>query len=309
MRDVYSLHEAKTKLSAIIRKIRCARRFSALTALAAIGIALFAQSAQGQTSDERAIRARSEQWQRYIAERKVDSIVALHAPDAVIMFSHAPLVRGAPSIRAVYSNMIGIPGLLLHWTPTKIEVASPTTATEYGSYTESYDGPGGKIRDAGNYVVIWHKINGRWRVALDAPVTTMPEPAAAPPETPETVSRTDSMLTWINFAPPGFPVGGKVTVLYGDPFSRGPFLLRLQLPDGYEIPLHWHPTAENLTVLSGELRLGMATTVDMSEARISGPGDYVYIPARQAHYAQTRGETVLQVGGQGPFEINLGAPK
>jgi len=278
-----------------------------LTALVLAAIATPSHRVSSQTTDERAIRALGTQWQRYIAERKVDSIVALHSPDAVIMMSHAALTRGSASIRALYDEMVDTPGLILHWTPTKIDVASSTVATEYGTYAESYDGPGGKISDAGNYVVIWHRINGRWRIVLDAPNTAMPAPPTVPPEASEMVSRTGTGLMWTDFSPPGFPAGGKVTVLYGDPFSRGRFILRLQLPDAYEIPLHWHPTAENLTVLSGELQLGMGN--DLSEGRTYGPGDYVYIPARQAHFAQTRGATVLQIGGQGPFQINLGAPK
>ena len=73
--------------------------------------------------------------------------------------------------------MTKIPGMALHWTPTKIVVANPTVATEYGTYAESYDTPQGKASDGGNYVVIWNKINGKWRVALDAPNTTDPLPS------------------------------------------------------------------------------------------------------------------------------------
>jgi ketosteroid isomerase-like protein len=68
----------------------------------------------------------------------------------------------------------------MHWTPSRIDVASPTVATEYGTYTDSYDTPTGKVSDAGSYVTIWHKVNGKWRVALDAPVSSMPVPAPEP---------------------------------------------------------------------------------------------------------------------------------
>src|SRR5437588_6913201 len=227
------------------------RRISALTALVAIGIAAIAPAAQSQTRDERAIRALSDQWQRDIAAQNVDRIVALHAPDAVIMFSHAPLVTGTTAIRGVYSDMVKIPGMVLHWTPTRIEVASPTVATEYGTYTESYDTPQGKESDAGNYVIIWHKINGQWRVALDAPNTTTPLPAAAPTEMGDAQLMAASGLTWNDFPRPGFDPGMKLAVLHGDPGKSGSYTIRLQLPAGYKFPLHWHPSAENLTVVSG----------------------------------------------------------
>ena len=84
------------------------------------------------------------------------------------MFSNAPLARGSREIREIYSEMVKTPGLQLHWIPTKIDVTSPTSATEYGTYTESFDSPGGKMRDAGNYVVLWRRMDGRWRIVLDA---------------------------------------------------------------------------------------------------------------------------------------------
>ena len=154
--------------------MKMTRRLAARTALIALAIAAVAQTAATQTMDERAVRAASDQWQQDIVAKNVDAIVALHAPDAILMFSHAPLVKGTTAIRDVYSNMVKIPGMYLHWTPTKIVVASPTVATEYGTYSESYDTPQGKASDGGNYVTIWNKINGKWRVALDAPNTTDP---------------------------------------------------------------------------------------------------------------------------------------
>jgi uncharacterized protein (TIGR02246 family) len=284
-------------------------RIPRVIALAVIAVATLATSATGQTRDQKEIRTLSDQWQRDIAADNVDAIVALHAPDAVVMFSNAPVIRGSAAIRTAYSEMVKTPGLLLHWIPTKIEVTSPTTATEYGTYTESYATPSGRMRDVGTYVVIWRKINGQWRVAVDAPVTTMPMPAAMPAEQSEMAERTADALTWSDFSPPGFPPGGRISVLHGDPFSPGLFVLRLQMPDGYQIPLHWQPNAEYLTVLSGGLQLGRGNRVDPSSARSFGPGDFVFIPAREPHYGQVRGATVLQISGNGPFQVNVGAPK
>src|SRR6267378_1936335 len=180
----------------------------------ALAIAAIAQTAAGQTSDQRAIRAASDAWQRYVATRNVDSILALHTPDAVVMPSNARPIKGSAAIRSGLTEMIKTPGLKLHRIPTRIEVASPTAATEYGTYTESYDTPGGKMSEAGNYVTIWHKVNGKWRVALDAPVSTMPMPAQMPAEESEFIARSGAALSWIDFSPPGFPLGGKVSVLH-----------------------------------------------------------------------------------------------
>ncbi len=278
-------------------------------ALIVAAIATISQTAAGQTAAQRAIRAAGDQWQKDIAARNVDGIVALHTPDAVLMFSNAPLAKGSEAVRALYNEMVKTPGLLLHWVPTRIEVTSPTTATEYGTYTESYDSPGGKLRDNGNYVVLWRKIDGKWRVALDAPSTITPLPALMPSEESAMVARSGNALRWSDFSPPGFPPGGKITVLHGDPFSPGPFALRLQLPDGYQIPLHWHPNAEYLTVLSGGLQMGLGNAVDLKSANRYEPGDFVFIPGREAHFGQAQGATVLQITGNGPFVLNLGVPR
>ena len=275
----------------------------------ALAIAALGQTAASQTRDERAVRAASDARQRYVTARNVDSIVALHTSDAVVMPSNAAPMKGSSAIRSGWSELLKTDRLRLHLIPTRIEVASPTLATEYGAYTESYYGPGGKMSEAGNYVTIWRKVNGKWRVALDAPVSTMPMPAQMPAEASDFVAKNEGILSWIDFAPPGFPPGGKISVLHGDPFSPGLFVLRLSLPEGYRIPLHWNPTAEYVTVLSGGMQLGMGNSVDTSAAQSYSPGDFVFIPARQPHWAQARGATVLQVSGNGPFQPNLGVPK
>jgi ketosteroid isomerase-like protein/quercetin dioxygenase-like cupin family protein len=276
-------------------------------------VALFAAqplAAQtGQSSDQKAIRALSGEWQKYIADKNVDRIVALHTSDAVVMPSNNPAAKGAGSIRALYSDLVNTPGLKVYWTPTKIDIASSRVATEYGTYTQSYETPRGRIGESGNYITIWHKVNGQWRVAVDAPISTVPMPAAWPAETSQMVSRSNDQLAWSDFSPAGFPGGGKITVLQGDPFSPGQFVLRLQLPDGYQIPLHWHPTGEYLTVISGEAQLGMGNTVDMNSTQRFRAGDFAFIPARQPHYGRVNGTTVLQISGQGPFQLNIGAPK
>ena len=58
-------------------------------------------------------------------------------------------------------------------------------------------------------------------------------------------------------APPVFPPGAEMAVLQGDPGSNNEFTVRLRFPNGYRIPAHTHPTAENVTVLEGTFLAGM----------------------------------------------------
>jgi ketosteroid isomerase-like protein/quercetin dioxygenase-like cupin family protein len=279
----------------------------------AIAIAMVTQSASGQTKDERAIRAASNAWQRYIVAQQVDSIVGLFTPDAVVMFANAPVMKGSDQIRTGWGDIVKIPAFKVQWSPTWIDVASPTRATEYGTYTESYDTPTGKATDAGTYVTVWHKVKGKWRIALDAPVSTIPLPpatAAAPPMDPATMEmHPASAITWGDLTAPGFAPGAKIAVLHGDPGGPAGFVLRLQFPEGYQIPVHWHPTGENVTVVSGSIALGMGNTFDANALHVYSPGDFVYLPPSQSHYGQARAATIVQINGRGPFVINPGAPK
>lgn len=290
-------------------------RITARTALAALAIVAFASTARTQQRDAAAIRALSDQWQRDVAAKNVDAIVAIHTPDAQVMMSHAPVATGSTAIRGMWGEVIKTPGLNLSWTPTKIDVVSPTRAIEHGTYTDSWDTPQGKASDAGNYVTIWHKINGKWRVALDMANTSQPltavGSASASTEMGNVQILANSALIWSDFPRPGFDPGMKISVMQGDPGKEGPYVLRLQFPAGYRFPLHWHPGIENLTVVSGTFLLGMGNTTDWNALKTYGPGDFLYIPPRHAHFGGSgpQGTTVIQLHGEGPFELILGAPK
>ena len=75
--------------------------------------------------------------------------------------------------------------------------------------------------------------------------------------------------------------------------------------EALEGPPHWHPMAENVTVLSGTFLLAMGERVDESQLKSYGVGDFLYIPATHPHFGGVKGETVIQLHGEGPFTINL----
>jgi len=75
------------------------------------------------------------------------------------------------------------------------------------------------------------------------------------------------------------------------------------LPQRYKLPAHSHSQDESLTVLSGRLYLGHGDTLDPKRARALHTGGYHYLPAKSRHYAFTKVVTVVQVEGEGPFDI------
>ncbi|HEU4747504.1 MAG TPA: cupin domain-containing protein, partial [Gemmatimonadaceae bacterium] len=107
---------------------------------------------------------------------------------------------------------------------------------------------------------------------------------------------------------PGFPAGAKRAVLHGNPAGTGDYVLRLQFPDGFQVPVHWHAKAEHVTVLSGTFNIGMGGNPDPSLLRTYNVGDFAYLPPRSPHFATARGVTTVQLHGIGPFQLNLGTP-
>ena len=105
-------------------------------------------------------------------------------------------------------------------------------------------------------------------------------------------------------APAALPAGAKIAVLSGDPAKAGPYVLRVQLPDGYKIPPHWHPTDENVTVIKGTFYAGKGEKFDADAAQALPAGSFVVMPKEMRHFAFAKGETIVQVHGTGPFEIN-----
>ena len=103
--------------------------------------------------------------------------------------------------------------------------------------------------------------------------------------------------------PPNMPAGAKMTVLSGDPGKTGPYVLRIKAPDGYKVAAHWHPMAENITIVSGEFHLGVGDKFDESTATTMVAGSFGSMPAKMHHYAWTKGETEVQVHGNGPFKL------
>jgi hypothetical protein len=105
-------------------------------------------------------------------------------------------------------------------------------------------------------------------------------------------------------APPALPSGAQVAVLAGDPTKSGMYTMRVKLPDGFKVPPHWHPTDENVTVIQGTFNIGRGEKFDRAATQEMPAGSYMRMPKTMQHFAWTKGETIVQVHGMGPFEIN-----
>jgi hypothetical protein len=109
-------------------------------------------------------------------------------------------------------------------------------------------------------------------------------------------------ITWAA-APDVLPAGAQAAVLEGDPSRAGPFTLRLALPANYRIPPHYHPVTEHVTVLEGTFYVGMGDTFDADKASALPSGTFAALGPEVRHYAYTKGRTVIQLHGTGPWGL------
>lgn len=97
----------------------------------------------------------------------------------------------------------------------------------------------------------------------------------------------------------------KVAILQGDPTKSGEhYTMRILHPDGTKVPPHWHPTDENLVIITGNFMMAVGETYDETALRDMPTGSYGRMPQRLPHFALAKGETIVEVHGVGPFVAN-----
>jgi hypothetical protein len=135
------------------------------------------------------------------------------------------------------------------------------------------------------------------KIVLSALLAVVPLAAAAMDVTPD-----PSGLKW-GPAPAGLPPGSQVAVISGDPGGNGAYVIRVNMPVGYTVPPHTHPTDENVTVLSGTLHFAMGGMLDKSKGDPVKAGGFFRAEQGMQHYAWAGEPTVIQIHGMGPFAI------
>lgn len=106
----------------------------------------------------------------------------------------------------------------------------------------------------------------------------------------------DAELKW-EACPAFFPKGCALAPLRGDLDEQDSDVF-LKVPEGAAIPRHWHPSAERIVSVAGELHI----TYDGQKTVVLTPGLFVYGPANLNHKA------VCAKGGPCVLFIALAAP-
>lgn len=113
-------------------------------------------------------------------------------------------------------------------------------------------------------------------------------------------------LKWSDI--PSLPPGAKVAVIEGPLNEAVPFTFRLKFPANYQIPPHWHPAVERVTVISGTFYMGVGDKLDMKKPMALSPGSMMIIQPKTTHFAWTKEEVVVQLNGNGPWAVTYVNP-
>ncbi|MFO0997441.1 MAG: DUF4440 domain-containing protein [Alphaproteobacteria bacterium] len=135
-----------------------------LLALAACGRGEKADPA----AEEQKIRAASTQWASVVGTKDAKAVVDFYAPDGVMMPAGAASIEGRDALTAAWQDLMAQPGFALSFETTKVGVAkSGDLAYETGTYELAFDGTDGPVKDKGKYTVVWKKVDGNWKAAVD----------------------------------------------------------------------------------------------------------------------------------------------
>lgn len=136
-----------------------------------------------RAAEEAAVRKADADWVKAAQTKQVDAWVAFYADDATVLPPNDKTASDKDSIRKAAGDLLGLPGLVIAWQPTKIEVArSGDLAYDYGTYEMSANDASGKpATERGKYLEVWKKqADGNWKCIVDAWSSDTPAPATPP---------------------------------------------------------------------------------------------------------------------------------
>jgi uncharacterized protein (TIGR02246 family) len=125
--------------------------------------------------DEKAIRSISAQWFELATQKDAASIANLFADDGRLVWPGQDPIEGRAAVREfMASNFSASPMQSLDWSTDRVVVAaSGDLAVVYGTYSDDNLGLDGTGEDRGNYVTVYRKVDGTWRIVTDTSASAL----------------------------------------------------------------------------------------------------------------------------------------
>ena len=140
---------------------------------------------------------------------------------------------------------------------------------------------------------------------LPAPVTLAQSSGHAGMASDHMMATPDE-LKWVDV--PSLPPGAKLAVIEGPLNQAVPVTFRVKFPANYQLPAHWHPAIEHVTVISGTFNMGMGDKLDRAKTKALTAGGVAIMQPKTNHFAWTKEETIVQVHGMGPWGVTYVNP-
>lgn len=109
----------------------------------------------------------------------LDTVMGMHAADAMVFPPDQPMVQGTAGIRQLWEELSGMPGFAISWQPTgSSAAASGDVGYSWGTARLTMNGPDGMpMTSDEKYVTVWRRdASGAWKVAIDIFNSSMPPP-------------------------------------------------------------------------------------------------------------------------------------
>jgi uncharacterized protein (TIGR02246 family) len=130
-----------------------------------------------KAAEEQAIRDIGRKWEKMFADKDSAGIGQLFADDGYEMPPGTKAMKGPEEVtKGVGAMLRASKDFKLTFQASAIVVADAgDLAGERGTYQASWTGPKGKkIEDRGNYVTVWKKVGGQWKVLSDINTSEVP---------------------------------------------------------------------------------------------------------------------------------------
>lgn len=143
--------------------------------------ALTACGGNTKEADEAAIRDQNKKWLEAIVAKDASAIANIYAEDGAMLPPNAAKLTGRESIKAMWTDLVKIPGFALTFESQNIVLArSGDLAVDTQTYKLVTGEGASQTTEVGKGVVTWTKRNGQWLVLTDMFSSDTPPPMASP---------------------------------------------------------------------------------------------------------------------------------
>jgi len=119
-------------------------------------------------ADEQSIRGLESEMLKAAQAKDAAKFASFYTEDASLMAPNAPIATGPAAIRKSWDQTFALPGVVLTFSTTKLEVSGTLGYTQ-GHYQFTVNDPQGKpVTDSGKYVTVYRKqADGMWKLVAD----------------------------------------------------------------------------------------------------------------------------------------------